>query len=317
MFVELGTFRLIDVWKEFVQPEGAQTPYPVWRMKLHTIRPDLAPWYWATENTSDEFTASEGLETNQCAECGQDSHRVFENAPWVCLHEKCEHFFQHKGQMLPQQGNDGKSLRYSQAFMNKAEPSRGVMGDLPLYIHQMFQAPTSSIDENGAVWGTEKELRGGFTCPNCGCCNSQVYWDRKECGNCGFSQDATPRPYPMHKVMEETTADVKKFQKRHRMQDGVTIELQPSNVDKFIEVAENGSDLFIYMMKNAEGKLIGTLVLERPTDNMKQTTCGADKLLDKIQAEGGDMKFRRNPARCPGSKSFSKAIPRYLNKGRY
>lgn len=234
---------------------------------------------------------------------------MFSNAPWVCLHEDCEHFFSVDGKPLSQTGDDGEGLRYSKGFLNKAECFNREMKDLPDKIHQMFQPLSTSKGANGeTLFGTEKELRGGFTCPRCRCCNAQVLWDRNECRNCDFTQDVTPLPYPMELIEKETKEYIKAEQRKGNMLDGVTIAMKPDHVTKFVEPANATTKLLIvYMIKTIDGKLIGTVVLERPTEASKMAPCGADKLLECIQKEGGNMKFRRNPARCPGSKYSSKA----------
>ncbi|KUI54213.1 hypothetical protein VP1G_01558 [Cytospora mali] len=313
VFVELGTFRIIDVWKEMVQPKGVNDPYPVWKIKLHTIRTDLKPWYWIDEQVPDDTTSQvvpitkednkQLCEEQECSVCGKTSLKVFANSPWVCLQEKCSEFFKDNSNYLDQNGSDGEGLRYTEGFLNKAERYQGIMKGLPEELPQMFQPLSISIALGGTQYGTEKELRGGFTCPSCGCCNSQVYWDYNECGNCRCTQELTPRPYPMHKIENETNADIKKLRKRLGSKyDGATMSMVKSHVTKFTKTADNGSKLFIYMIQGQE-KLVGTLVLERPTNSLKKSHCGADDLLDTIQNEGAKMMFRRNPSRCPGSSS--------------
>ncbi|KUI69350.1 hypothetical protein VM1G_04852 [Cytospora mali] len=324
-FVELGTFRIIDVWKEIVQPEGINDPYPVWKIKLHTIRTDLKPWYWIDEQVLDDTTSQDKLishtqtasqvapiakednkqlcEEQECSVCGKASLKVFANAPWVCLEDECSEFFKHNGNHLDQDSSDGEGLRYAESFLNKAERYHGIMKGLPKEIPQMFQPLSISTALNGSQYGTEKELRGGFTCPSCGCCNSQVYWDYNECGNCRCTQELTPRPYPMDKIEKETRVENRRLQKKVGSNyDGTTINMVNSHVTKFTKTADNGSKLFIYMIQGG-GKLVGTLVLERPTESLKKSHCGADDLLDTIQNEGAKMMFRRNPSRCPGSSS--------------
>lgn len=333
-FVELGTFRVIDVWKEMVQPQGIKAPYPVWKIKLHTIRTDLKPWYWDDTDGIHDTTAQDGftsqadpsaddiataqaehphqLESAVCTECDQSTPKVFENAPWVCL-QNCDQFFKVHGKLLSQTGDDGEGLRYAKGFLNKDECFNGNMKDLPDQIHQMFQPLSTFRDKNGKTfYGTEKEIRGGFTCPTCRCCNSQVFWDRQECKNCGFRQHATPLPYPMANIKDETEKDVKKYRNSVKDFDGATIKIDEAYVTKFVEPADAHAKLLIvYMINNGKGELIGAVVHERPTDEMKSTPCGADKLLKLLQEEGANMEFRRNPARCPDSKCSSKATEKY------
>lgn len=289
-----------------MQPQGMESPYPVWKLKLHTIRTDLKPWYWVDrdgfDNATNQITDQPCLEF-VCGDCGRFSPKAFSNAPWVCLREDCKEFFIVDGKALSQTGDDGKDLRYTRGFLKKAESFNREMKDLPDEIHQMFQPSSALKSADGeTLFGTEKELRGGFTCPTCRCCNAHIFWDRNDCINCGFTQDITPLPYPMDLIESETEKDIKKKQKDGKLLDGATIRLMTSHVTKFMEPADARTELLIvYMIKSTEDKLIGTVVLERPTKASKMAPCGADKLFGSIQEEGGKMKFRRNPARCPGS----------------
>ncbi|ROV98770.1 hypothetical protein VMCG_06814 [Cytospora schulzeri] len=305
LFVELGTFRVIDVWKEMVQPRGIDAPYPVWKIKLHTIRTDLKPWYWVDKDDVHSTTAQVPCQEFQCGYCGESSPKVFDNGSWVCLDHDCQNFFRVDGKLLTQTGDDGEDLRYTKAFLNKSEAFKRKMKALPADIHQMFQPLSNSDPENGEMlFGTEKELRVGFTCPICRGCNSQIFWDRKECKHCDFIQDSTPLPYPMDRIENEASKFTRSQQKGGKMLDGATIRIDTAHVTKFVEPADTMTELLIvYMIKSTEGNVIGTVVLERPTKASRVSPCGADKLLESIQEEGGKMMFRRNPARCPGSSS--------------
>lgn len=242
-----------------------------------------------------------------CEHCGLSYPVIFDNGPWVCLNESCEHHWKTNGRMLGQSGDDGNDLRYSQSFLSMAEPMQGKMQDLQQDIRQMFEPLPALLDKNGTLCGTEKELRRGFACPRCGRANAKIFWDKYECGHCHFIQIAIPHAYPMDKIQKETDDLVQKIQKKHgshALADGVTIRCDPSHVDSFTIIMPNHTKLFIFMIKNSESKLIGAVVLERPDDDSKKASCGADKLLEMIQADGGQMGLRRNAARCADSKSL-------------
>lgn len=298
-----------------VHPEDAAAPYLVHKAKLHTIRTDLPPYYKFRSGSQvdmgdDHTEITQSLDISEdamipedsqqhcqkikCPYCGEIGENPFDNLSSGCVQGECQKFWHTKdGKLLGQFGDDGKPLRYSKAFLKSTETIHGKKKDLPQEIPQIFQPLRPSIDTYGKkCWGTEKELRGGFTCPKCYCCNSQRYWDRLQCKHCGFTKDATPLPYPMKNINEET----KSFQNKGKPIDGTTVKIEEPQVHKFIEDASNGSKLFIYMLTKLDGELMGTLVVERPNEDLKKAPCGADELLNKIQAEGAEMRFQRNPA---------------------
>ncbi|KAK7737287.1 hypothetical protein SLS53_006590 [Cytospora paraplurivora] len=316
-FVELGTFIVIGIWGEMVHPDRVHVPYPVFKVGLHTIRTDLLPYYKFLSGHPVDIgdddteiaqspTASKDAMVPQdiqqhgqkikCPCCGEMGLKAYANvSSFVCLRMECQMFWHTEdGKLLGQFGDDGKPLRYSGTFLKSIGTLYGKKKDLPEEIPQIFQPLRPSIDMDGEKnFGTELKLRSGFTCPRCHCCNSKRFWDRLQCRYCGFTKDAVPLPYPMKNIKEETM----RFQHKGKPVDGVTVKIDESQVKKFTEVATNGSLLFVYMLTQPDGKLMGTLVVERPSEELKKAQCGADELLRKIQEEGSKMKFQRNPAR--------------------
>lgn len=320
--MELATFMVTKIWKEMVKPESVREPYQVWKVMLQTMDPASKPWYWKDDNQHDatledsldeEKNANDSddtqettnvLEETSCTSCGKVGPKIFDNAPWVCLEDGCKEFFQVAGNMLSQIGDDNKELRYSKDFINHITTYENLLN-----IPTMFQPLPEALIEGGENYGTEKALRGGMTCPKCRCCTSRKYWDRLACCNCGFEYNAAPLPYPLNKVEEENKAHTQKLQAKNAglREDGVTIKQNEDYVDLFVEKDEDGmSTRFIYMIKNARWELIGSFVVERPSDAAKKAPGGANELYTGIEAAGSNMHFQRNPARCPGSKSHTK-----------
>ncbi|KAI3393629.1 hypothetical protein diail_3856 [Diaporthe ilicicola] len=318
-FVELATFMVTKVWKEMVKPKDIKEAYPVWKVMLQTMDPASKPWYWKDDTGSgtsvqDSLSADENhthnsigteataqdVEEKECTKCGKVSPKIFDNAPWVCLQDGCENFFQAAGIILKQTGNDGKGLRYSRDFINQTTAYDEIQN-----IPTLFQPLPEALVEGGENYGTEVALRGGMTCPECRCCTSRKYWNRLACCNCGFEYNTAPLHYPLNKVKEETEVHTKKLAKKNGiLQDGVTIKMDKDHVKLFIENDKGGmSTRFIYMIKHPNGSLIGTFVVERPSDAAKQASGGADEIYTSIEAESSNMQFQRNPARCPGSTS--------------
>lgn len=302
-----------------VKPDNAQEPYQVWKIMFQTMNPTSKPWYWK-ENVqevthsddshhSEEKAAPKGNDTQSttvgtrertCDSCAKTSPKLFTNAPWVCLTDGCEKFFRVAGNILSQIGDDNKELQYSEAFINKITTYEKIKN-----IPTLFEPLPEAVVDGGERYGTEKALRGGMTCPKCRCGSARKYWDRLTCRNCGSEHNATPLPYPLSMIEEETKAHTKKYRVKS---DGVTIVLDEDHVEKFIETDEDGmSTRFVFMIKKANGDLIGTFVVERPSDVAKKVPGGADQLYSRIEAEGGNMKFQRNPSRCPDSQSHIKS----------
>jgi hypothetical protein len=313
-FVELGTFMVTKIWSEEVQntelPDEVRT-YKVWKIMLQTLDPTSKPWYWketipnimAIDDTQQtgaptsnitQSTAARLVEA-ACVSCRSTSPKIFENAPWVCLKDDCHAFFKIGNNSLRQIGNDGKELRYTEGFIDHITAYKEIK-DIPT----MFEPLPKALVQGGATFGTEVALRSGMTCPYCRCASTRKFWDRLVCRNCGFEHNAPPLPYPLSLVEKETQAHTE----IHHVKDGVTIKLVEDHVKKFVEEDEDGmSTRFVYMIKDPNGDLIGTLVVERPSDLAKKAPGGADDLYTSIEAQGGSMKLQRNPARCPNSQS--------------
>ncbi|KAK7741988.1 hypothetical protein SLS53_004571 [Cytospora paraplurivora] len=68
--------------------------------------------------------------------------------------------------------------------------------------------------------------------------------------------------YSIHKIKE-----TKKFQESGKPIDGVTVKIKVLQVKRDTKDAANGSKLFVYMLTQHDGKLMGTLVVERPSED--------------------------------------------------
>jgi hypothetical protein len=302
------------IWNEQVMnTESPGKTYKVWKVMLQTLDPMSEPWYWkesvptvmaiddprqAEETAPQTCSGIQSIATSlveaACISCRNTSTKIFQNAPWVCLKDDCNAFFKIGGNSLSQTGNDGKELRYCKAFIDHITSYKEV-GSIPT----MFEPLPKALVEGGTNFGTETALRSGMTCPYCRCANSRKFWHKLVCRNCGFEHSAPPLPYPLALVEKETQAHTKQV-----WDDGVTIKLAKDHVDQFVEEDDDGmSTRFVYMIKDPSGDLIGTLVLERPSDLAKKAPGGADDLYTSIETQGANMKLQRNPARCPNSQS--------------
>ncbi|POS81565.1 hypothetical protein DHEL01_v200003 [Diaporthe helianthi] len=314
-FVELGTFMVTNIWNERVQQsnEKGVRMYRVWKIMLQTMDPTSKPWYWkaavpditavddprqpaeaGTQTSNGTDSPAAELVEATCIKCKSKSPKVFDNAPWICLKESCQAFFSIGNKELAQIGDDNKELRYSVDFIRHEKTYKDIKN-----IPTMFEPLQEALVEGEAIFGTEAVRAGGMTCPECRCASARRYWERLVCPNCSFQHNVPPLPYPLSLVEKETKAHTKMSRVKG---DGVTIKLEEAHVKQFAEKDEDGlSTRFIYMITGDDGDLVGTFVVERPTDAAKKSPGGADELYTSIEAEGDTMKLQRSPVRCPDS----------------
>lgn len=314
-FVELGTFMVTKIWNERVQQSNNKgvRVYKVWKIMLQNMDPTSKPWYWkeASQNTTtvdDPHQAAEtdtqtsngtgspgaGLAEATCIKCKSKGPKIFDNAPWVCLKEDCHKFFKLGDNDLAQIGDDNKELRYSEDFIAHTTTYKDITR-----IPTMFEPLPEALVEGGVIFGTEAVRAGGMTCPECRCASARKYWERLVCPNCGFQHNVPPLPYPLSLVEKETRRHTKTSRVKG---DGVTIKLQEAHVKQFVEEDKDGlSTRFVYMITDDDGHLVGTFVVERPSDAAKKSLGGADELYTSIEAEGDSMKLQRSAVRCPDS----------------
>ncbi|KAK3336035.1 hypothetical protein B0T19DRAFT_408328 [Cercophora scortea] len=136
----------------------------------------------------------------------------------------CDKFFDFAGKKV---AIDVNKLTYTKAFLSERTQFQG---DIP-----SLKPP---IPGSEGCHGTEKVLRRGFVCADCGCCNRRLFWNRWFCENRGFTLDATMQPYPDH-VLEEEAAKFDGLMSRRRRQNAVN---RGSAVSDLVEEAESAGD---------------------------------------------------------------------------
>lgn len=130
--------------------------------------------------------------------------RRFSLAGWTCLNHKCNSFFQ-----LPSIGTevDVNPLTYTDAFLNERTPFIGPLPKLK-----------PDIPSFSGLHGTEKFLRRGFVCPECGHCSRRIYWNRFTCEDCPYQLESVMLPYPKHILLAEEEAIFNSRMARRRKQ---------------------------------------------------------------------------------------------------
>lgn len=288
-YIVLGFFFVSKVWQEHVHPEGINKPYTVSKLMLCKINSS------GTRVLSKDLTIKDNqmpaCPEVKCETCQQKSPRIFKIDDFVCLNKKCVEFFRSgsAGEVL-----DAQALEYNEELSNCLQNYPGDLSEVP----QVFQ-PVPQINEDG--FGTEKALRGGMTCPRCGACSRRTTWAGWNCENCSFHAEAFPAPYPLDKVKQESAKKLSKTRPECFREDGVTLQMDESSVEKKQPRVEGDTTITEYIFRNRNNEAIGTFIHSRPSDALKAAPNGADNLFMEIQAN--DIGLTRYPSRCSGSKS--------------
>lgn len=280
----LGGYFITAIWQEMVKPHANLTSYPVWKVKLQRIGEDIPAWSRDSSNDTRPPNASTDFPEQPCPGCDKASPQIYQNYPWICLNYQCPHFFCVDGQKL--QGNE-EGLGYSPAFINWVRP---LPDDLTI---PTWHTPLPDADNE--LTGTEKTQFTGIVCPKCGCCSRRKHWRGWVCENksCDFELQALFRPLALKDIEKENQAQIRKLQS-----DGVTLISKEGFVDK-IHYNEDGFSVTIYMIKDKNRKLIGSLVHSRPNEGVQNSENGANALFAELQ-NAQDLDLQRNAAIHPG-----------------
>lgn len=317
------------MWQEAVQTEDGNE-YPVFKLMLQKIDSSNKPAYWkCAGHTARANDVQDSFLQYTCVECGKNSPTVFKNQSAICLNRDCTAFFLVNGVRLQRH-----TLEYREEFLNWIKPFSGDRDMIPDIV------PLPPIKDSKG-YGTELRCRTGMVCPECHHCDSRVFFSYWKCISCGLVHMAEPDPFPMADIDKETQGHTKKLLKSKNSElfkeDGTTIFMlgpgendapEKSNTRKTAvtkkKAASNKQDEepetkgFVtkfsakderstrttYMIFDPNNNFIGSLVHERPTAALKGALCGAHELWNKIQEPGVTKDFKRNAARCSGSKSF-------------
>ncbi|SPQ19543.1 747741fe-b9b0-4527-9d33-d1795b9f6765 [Thermothielavioides terrestris] len=303
-YAVLGYFHITDMWKEKMIPEGAKSPVTVWRMRFE--KADLTEPSWWMPAVEDATVSDTSVDLNvkapviTCGTCETPSKEIF-TAGWVCLNHKCEKFFQlRNGHAV-----DIKSLAYTESFLNERTP---FAGEVPSVV--------PPLPDHTGLHGTEISLRRGFVCPDCGCCNRRVYWNRWVCENkdCQYARDAPMLPYP-DALLEEENAKFEDMVMDRRARNGVNenpLNKESFVFDPFATIYQRGYlrysqtlDLDGYLVRqyflpDSYGQVLGSFSIFSAKDEIKSVPHGPDDLFRTLELT--DIGLRRNPAAVFGHK---------------
>lgn len=322
------------MWQEAVKPKDG-SEYPIFKVMLQRVDPHEKPSYWkgALPDTQSNDTQEFPLQYI-CEKCEQKSPMAFKDQSSTCLNRDCTDFFISKGTRLQRH-----KLEYRKEFLEWTRPFTGDQAKVPASVPS---PPGKDAEGYGTELRCRTGMvcprchhcdsRVFFSYWKCGSCshvhmaepepypmagieketrehtkrllkskNSELF---KEDGTTIFMSSA---PKTSILTRESTSKSITKDKAR---KSDVSEELAKDKktdtkgfVTKF-STNDERSTRTIYMIFDADGNLIGSLVHERPSTALKESLCGANELWDKIQKPGVTKDFKRNAARCSGSKTF-------------
>ncbi|KAK3694575.1 hypothetical protein B0T22DRAFT_496957 [Podospora appendiculata] len=292
-----------DVWGEMQVVQAGYKAVRVWRVRLE--KADLGKPSWWADQRSQTIMTTDGNETHstaestrapstECSHCNISSKEIFKTG-WTCLNHTCDGFFNFAGK---KDAIDISKLTYTKAFLSERTQFQGVVPSL------MPPIPSSE-----GFHGTEKVLRRGFVCADCGCCNRRHFWNRWFCENCGFTLEATMQPYPDHVLEEETSKFDGLMSRRRRQntvnQDDCEVDLLATRLShKVIRLMQHLSfgryKARQYFLPDIDGNIIGSFTLFISNPHINSMANGPNDL--HRQLELLDIGLRRNPAAVVGHK---------------
>lgn len=334
VYIVLGAFFVTEMWQEAVHTEEGND-YAIFKVMLQKVNSSKLPTNCKiVTHTTRTDGVQESFPQYRCEDCGNNSPAAFKDQYSICLTKECKRFFTANGVQLQRH-----TLVYSEDFLSWVKPFNGDRLKIP----DTVPPPPSKATQG---YGTELRCRTGMVCPNCHHCDSRVFFSYWKCVACGLIHMAEPDPYPLAGIASETREHTKKLSSSKPglfKEDKTTIFMtEPQNwalltgsssnnpgsdakaasnvkfkdevlntkgfVTKFSSKDER-STRTIYMIFDPNSSFIGSLVHERPSAALKEGPCGANELWHEIQEPGVTKDFKRNAARCPGSKNL-----RYLRK---
>lgn len=303
----LAYFHITDVWKEKQISKRNSKAVTAWRIRFE--KADLAEPSWWTPET-DEIGISNNTVVKAsvtiCKKCNTPSKEIFTTG-WLCLNHKCEQYFVSTTGLAV----DLEGLAYTEAFLSERTSFEGRIPSIK-----------PSVPLSDGLHGTELALRRGFVCPDCGCCNRRVYWNRWLCENerCHYTRDAPMLPYPKALLRKENEEFDNRMSKR-RTRYGVNENTLCQDVylhDPFATIYQRGYLQFSqtltlgwfevrqYFLPNSQGQILGSFSIFSASREVISKPNGPDDLFRTLELT--DIGLRRNPAAVVGRKWF-----RYLS----
>ncbi|KAL2269594.1 hypothetical protein VTJ83DRAFT_1778 [Remersonia thermophila] len=301
-YAVLGWFHITDIWREQQKNSPNGKHISTWRVRFE--RADLTGESWwipkgvRTPDCPGDLTVR--CPIKDCKECKTPSKEIF-TCGWMCLNFECKNYF-----TLPRRRQlNLETLAYTGVFLRERTPFEG--GIPPI---------RPPVPDASGCHGTELALRVGFVCPDCGCCNRRVYWNRWVCENpdCGYSHEAPMLPYPAEELLHENEVFDKEMQKK-REKWGVNGNWfnEPGFLyDPYATIYHRGYLQFSqtlqlggfhvrqYFLPNSDGQVLGSFSILSASTEVNGRPGGSDDLFRQLELT--DIGLRRNPAAVFGHK---------------
>lgn len=290
------------MWKEKQIPKGAKNAVLVWRMRFE--KADLAePSWWMPEGHVPDQDTPPTTKRAKCQKCGVHSKEIF-TVGWFCLNHLCESYY------ISPDGSpvEPKGLVYTDAFVKERTPFTGKISSIK-----------PEMPDATGLHGTELSLRRGFVCPDCGCCNRRVFWNRWQCENknCGYRCKALMLPYPQE-ILDKENEKFDNLMNRRRAYYGVNENALNEHVfhhDPFATIFQRGYlrlsqtltlggyQVRQYFLPDAQGRILGSFSIFSANPEIIGKPYGPDELFRTLEV--ADIGLRRNPAAVFGRKSLA------------
>ncbi|KAM7209622.1 hypothetical protein V8F20_000025 [Naviculisporaceae sp. PSN 640] len=294
-----------DVWGELHETRPGQRPVRLWRIRLE--KADLSkPSWWnhsIDQGAIPALTPEYQTTSTCCNQCHTESKEIFK-AGWTCLNYHCGSFFQFES-LGPDV--DVNKLEYTDAFLRERTP---FVGPLPPLVPQ--------LPKTEGLHGTEKLLRRGFVCPECGHCSRRLFWNWFACESCPYKLEAAMLPYPEEELAREEAIFDERMAKR-RKQKPIKIDSRSISPRVDRNWAEPFSTVFNrdaipitqtlhcgqyrvrqYFLPDPEGNIIGSFALFISNPVINASRNGPNELFRQLELL--DIGLKRNPAAVPGHK---------------
>ncbi|KAL0937584.1 uncharacterized protein CTRU02_207315 [Colletotrichum truncatum] len=329
----LDFFTITDIWSErdTSSPDGI----PVWKIRLEKTDRSKPSW-WQSKDDVQYTVPVKGFPQGEtdCNKCGQSSKQIFSQI-WTCLNGECEDslavpdhvniqelsFASHQAAPLAwcvvchkvsktvfsctwaclnkicsayfdfPTGTDVNNLTYSDEFLHERTAHT-----LPAQFTVKPQLPNMEMD---GLLGTEKEMRTGIVCPQCGCCSRRRLWTCWNYENpaCTFVLNAKPLPYPLSVVQAEID------QQRAKP----TFDTAKVN-ENILQASYTGNGYAIeqYLLpdpnQNTKSAIVGSVTIFRSNKAINSESGGPNDMWDDLQRQTATMDFglQRKPAMHAG-----------------
>lgn len=265
----------------------------MWCVRLEKINLHTKSWWHPAmpSLSADEVQQCPHATIETCKLCNQGSKTIYAQG-WTCLNHKCDRFMEVEGKEM-----DFNALEYAPKFIAERTQYTGIVPDLV--------PPLPSEELLKKSHGSEKILRVGIVCPDCGCCSSRRSWDAWECENCPFRLPGQVSGYPPGLLVKERKAfeeSVKRMQAKNGEEDPIAIRLDSAHI--ISRTLDLGGKYLTtqYLLPGEDDDKIGTVTVFHADQSVCSRENGPDEIFEELCTQ--DIGLRRNPVTRVGCKFY-------------